>query len=336
MMMISGIRQAFVGGCFLLAGLMAFAQSQPLRSVPDISYKIARPTFPVAAYRSIGVAEFRSMVGKAFQKAGFSLVVVDEQKGKSTVFQFRFDADPKSRLAPTVLVSADELPDSRRRCNPCFLRFAEIKNMQEIKALPWMAQYDLSARLVPAIDNAYSTIESVGREHLDPAFPFSYKRQWEGEKNLYGNSFVGISLPGLKEAVVRAYRSAGFVPIESELPARPSELALSFSFPVDPAKEGGVLYKVVIYSQYDAAGHCHPCEVAEQYDPYQQLPAAGLSGVLNRATLESRFTTARNAAFESMQAELGRHLRPRSVFSDPPKRAPLGSPPPPPTPPVAT
>lgn len=276
------------------------------------------------------------MVGKAFQKSGFSLVAVDEQKGKSTVFQFRFDADPKSRLAPTVLMSADELPDSRRRCNPCFLRFAEIKNVQEIKALPWMAQYDLSARLIPAIDNAYSTIESVGREHLDPAFPFSYKREWEGEKNLYGNSFVGISLPGLKEAVVRAYRSAGFVPIENELPSRPSELALTFSFPVDPARDGGVVYKVMIYSQYDADGHCHPCEVAEQYDPYQQLPAAGLSGVLNRATLESRFTTARSAAFESMRSELERYLRPRSAFLVPPKRAPLGSPPPPPTPPVVT
>lgn len=333
MMITSGVRKALVGGCFLLAGLAAFAQSQ---SALDMGYKIGRPTYPVAAYRNIGVAEFRSMVSKAFQKSGFSFIAVDEQKNKSTVFEFKFGVDPAVQLVPKVLVSADELLDGRKRCNPCFLRFAEIKNSQDVKALPWMAQYELSALLVPAIDNAYSTIESVGRDHLDPSFKFSYKKQWQGEQNLFGNSFVGIDLPRLKENIVRAYRSAGFVSIEGEALPKGSEHALTFSFPVDPAKDGGAVYKVRISSQYDANGHCYPCEVTEQYDPYQKLPPSGLSGALSRATLESRFTAARTAAYENMRTELERYLRPRSVFSVPPKQAPLGSPPPAPTPMVVT
>lgn len=334
MMTISDFRKTLIGACFLLTGLAASAQ--PQQSVLDMSYKIGRPTFPVAAYRNISASEFRSMVSKAFQKSGLSLVAVDEQKNKSTVFTFKFDVDPKMRLVPVVLVSADELLDSRRKCNPCFLRFTAIKNEQDFKVLPWMAQYDLSALLVPAIDNAYSTIESTGREYSDPSFGFNYKRQWDGEQNLFGNSFVGISLPSLKENIVRAYRSAGFIPVEIEVPSRAPELALTFSFPVDPTKDGGVVYKVRIYSQYDSDGHCYPCEVTEHYDPYQQLPPSGLSGVLSRATLEPRFTAARNAAYESMRTDLDRYLRPRSVFSVPPKRAPLGSPPPRPTPSVVT
>ena len=336
MVFTSGIRKALLGGCFLLVGLTAFAQPELYRSVLDLSYKSARPALPVAAYRNISGAEFRSMVNKAFQKSDFSLVAVGQQKNKSTVFEFKFNADPKWRFVPTVLVSAEELLDGKKKCNPCYLRFFEIKNAPEVKALPWMAQYDLSARLLPAIDNAYATIESVGREHIDPAFRFDYKRQWEGEKTLFGNAFVGLSLPSLKENIVRAYQSAGFLPVESEAPPKAPELTLAFSFPVDPAKEGGVVYKVKVLSQYDADGHCYPCEVIEYFDPHQQLPPAGLSGVVSRASLESRFTAARNAAYESMRTDLERYLRPRSVFSVPPKPAPLGSPRPPPMPVAAT
>uniref|UniRef100_UPI000D4AC5CF hypothetical protein n=1 Tax=unclassified Variovorax TaxID=663243 RepID=UPI000D4AC5CF len=332
----SCVRKVLAGGCLLLAGLAALAQPYPRQPVLDLSYKLGKPSFPVAGYRNIGVAEFRSMVTQAFQRSGFSFVALDEQKNRSTVFEFRFDAEPKARLVPTVLVSTDELLDGKKKCNPCFLRFAQVSNAQDIKTLPWMAQYDLSARLVPAIDNAYATIESAGREHLDPAFRFSYKRQWEGERNLFGNSFVGIGLPALQEQIVRAYRHAGFIPVESDAASKAFEPGLKFSFPVEPGKEGGVVYRVRIDSQYDADGRCNPCEVSEHYDPYQKLPPAGLSGVVSRATLESRFTAARDAAYEGMRIDLERYLRPRSVFSVPPKQVPLGSPPPPPTPLVVT
>jgi len=90
-MVISRIWKALLGGCCLLAALAVSAQ-QPLPGVLGLSYKIGRPAVPAAACQKITVTEFRSMVSKAFQKSGFSLVAVDAQKNKSTVFQFRFDA----------------------------------------------------------------------------------------------------------------------------------------------------------------------------------------------------------------------------------------------------
>jgi len=90
-MVISRIRKTLLAGCCLLAALAISAQ-QPLPGVPGLSYKIGRPAVPAAAYQKITVTEFRSMVSKAFQKSGFSLVAVDAQKNRSTVFQFRFDA----------------------------------------------------------------------------------------------------------------------------------------------------------------------------------------------------------------------------------------------------
>lgn len=334
-MAISRIFKALIGGCCLLAALAVSAQQQ-LPGVLGLSYKIGRPSVPAAAYQKITVTEFRSMVSKAFQKSGFSLVAVDAQKNKSTIFQFRFDAYPKVEAKPMIFISADELFDERKRCNPCFLRFAEIRNASEFERLPWMTQYELSALLVPAIDNAYATIEASGRGNLDAAWGFNYKRQWAGEQNLFGNSFTGIESSSLKEAIAGAYRNAGFIPLESLGGIRTPADTLAFSFPVDPGKDGGAIYMLKFRGQYDADRRCHPCEVIEEYDPYQQLPPAGLSGIVGRATLESRFTAARSAAYDAMRADLDRHLRPGSVFSIPPKQAPLGSPRPPPTPPVVT
>ena len=333
-MVITRICKTLLGGCCLLAALAVSAQ-QPLPGVLGLSYKIGQPAVPAAVYQKITVTEFRAMVSKAFQKSGFSLVVVEAQKNKSTIFQFRFDAYPKVEPKPMIFVSADELPDERKRCNPCSLRFAEIRNASEFERLPWMTQYELSALLVPAIDNAYATIESNG--HRNPEWErFNYKRQWAGERNLFGNSFTGIEFSSLKEAIASAYRNAGFILVENLGGIRTPEDTLAFSFPVDPGKDGGALYTLKVRRQYDANGRCHPCEVVEEYDPYQQLPPAGLSGIVGRATLESRFTAARSAAYETMRADLERHLRPGSVFSMPPKQPPLGSPRPPPTPPVAT
>ena len=320
-----------------MTGLGALAQSQTPWSALDLSYRIGTTPLPVAAYRNISDAEFRSMISKAFQKSGFTLVKVAEQKDK-TVFEFKFDVTSKSGMAPAVLVSTDKIIDGKKKCSPCFLRSTEIKNLQDVRTLPWMAQYDMVALLVPAIDNAYSTMESIGRQHLDPSIGFNYKPQWKGEKNLFAdtNSFIGIGLPSLKESITRAYRNAGFVPVESATPAKEFDSVLSFRFPVDPAKEDGVVYEVGIRNQFDAEGHCYPCEVTEHYNPYQQLPPAGLSGVFSRATLESRFTAARDAAYDNMRSELERYLRPRSAFSALPKVAPLGSPPPRPIPLVVT
>jgi len=276
------------------------------------------------------------MVRKAFQEAGFVFVSAKEQKDKLTTIQFDLAINPKTEPTPTILASIDELLDGRKKCDPCFLRFTEISNEREIRALPWMMQYKVTSLLVPAIDKAYSNIESSGRTHLDPSFSFNYKPQWKGEQNLFGNSYTGISLTDLKDRVINAYRSAGFTPIESNTDPKSSELDLIFNFPIDLTKDGGAIYKLRIHSQFDSNGRCYPCEVTENYDPYQRLPPAGLSGVLDRATLESRFSTARSTAFENTRIDLERYLRPRSGFTVPIKPAPLGSPRPPPTPIVVT
>jgi hypothetical protein len=336
MTVISSVKNLLISGSCLLIGLSANAQLQPWQNILYLHYKGGHSSFPAAAYRNISVAEFRSMVRKSFQASGFSLVSVEEQKDKSTIFRFNLSADPKTGPNAKISVSTDELLDGKKRCGPCFLRFAEINNVAEIGTLPWVAQYDLTALLIPAIDKAYSSIEASGREHLDSSFGFNYKPQWKGERNLLGNSYTGIGLPDLKEQIINAYRNAGFTPIESNNNSK-TRLELAFSFPLDPTKDsGGVIYKLDIAGQYEANGHCYPCEVVETYNPYQRLPPAGLSGVLNRATLGSRFSAARTAAYENMRIDLERYLRPRSEFSIPAKPAPLGSPPPPPTPIVVT
>ena len=136
----SGVGKALIGGFFLLGGLAASAQFPPWNSVLAFHYKIGQPAFPAAAYRNISVAEFRSMVRKAFQGSGFAFVSVDEQKNKSTIIQFELAIDSKIGPRPKILVSTDELLDGRKKCNPCFLRFAQVRNAEEIGALPWMAQ----------------------------------------------------------------------------------------------------------------------------------------------------------------------------------------------------
>lgn len=325
---ISEIGKTWMAALGLLSALTASAQYGGVNAL-ELSYKVGRPTLAAAAYQNISVAEFRSLVRKAFESSGFVPTGVKEQKEKSTIYEFSFSGDAGALPTMRILVSAEELTDHRKRCNPCFLRFAEVANASDVGALPWMAQYDLSSRLVPAIDKAYAAIESSGRPFAQPSFKFNYKPQWTGEKNLFGNSFVDIALPELKERILRAYSNAGFVPGENDDNSKDSRTRLNFTFPIDPAGEGGAKYGVGILAQYDAQGRCHPCEIVEYYDPYQRLPPAGLSGVLNRATLESRFSAARNSAHENLRAELTSSLRPRSAFSGLAKVAPLGSPTPP-------
>lgn len=336
MKMSLGFFKAAIACLCLLVGQGAFAQSTAGRSALDLSYRATGSALPVAAYENISSEDFRSMVRKAFQQAGFSQVSVDHLKNGAQAMRFRFDLKSTANFRAEVLVHFDELLDGRKRCAPCFLRRAEIDNSPSMRMLPWMDQYDLNAALVPAIDQAFFTLESSGRKYLVPSFEFAYRQQWTGERNLFGNSFVGISLPDLKQKIVHAYRRAGFIPAAVEASSRNADMELAFVFPLDPSNDAGAIYKVNIFSQYDKRGDCHPCEVVENYNPHQQLPAAGLSGVLSRATLESRFTAARDAAYEGVRIELERYLRPRSTFSIPPKPAALGSPPPKLTPPAAT
>ena len=56
----------------------------------------------------------------------------------------------------------------------------------------------------------------------------------------------------------------------------------------------------------------------------------------SRLTLESRFTAARMQALEKLKSGTEHYLRPETVFTIPPKPAPLGSPRPQIQPPIVT
>ena len=147
----------------------------------------------------------------------------------------------------------------------------------------------------------------------------------EWRKEPVQNSFVGVEPEDLIAKIIDAYRAAGFTFVKEEkIDSTASKLTLSFPISQDQAE--GVVYTIAVSSQFDARGRCYPCEISETYDPYQRLPAAGLSGIPNRLTLESRFSAARIQAFEALMSATGRYLRPGTVFTIPAKLAPLGSP----------
>ena len=152
-----------------------------------------------------------------------------------------------------------------------------------------------------------------------------------------------MELPDLKTAIIDSYRAAGFTFVnDDQLDAAIGRSELEFSFPLDPDKgAGGVVYKVSLAAQFhdrNASGsgtssksssnssNCYPCEMSEAYDPYQQLPPAGLSGMTNRLSLEPRFAAARTLALERLKAATERYLRPGTLFLTPAKPAALGSP----------
>lgn len=313
---------------FLGTTLLGNAFGQTDGSPFLLHYKPKPNHMPVAAYRGIEVAAFRKLVTGAFEASGFSLKAITKMKDGQSQYSFSHpgvSADKAESIA--LVLKVDENLDPHRRCMNCFLRSTELPDAPAIEKLPRMVQYDLSSLIFPAIDRAYDRIRIDGQQYMDASFGFSYKNQWQGERNLYGNAFSGVRLPALKAATVNAYRAAGFVFAGDEQEdVNGGASKLDFTFPLEPDQAAGAVYKVVFISQLDASGNCHPCEMSESFDPHQALPAAGLSGMAARLTLESRFSAARALAFDKLKEATERYLRPRSVFTVPPKPAPLGSP----------
>jgi hypothetical protein len=110
------------------------------------------------------------------------------------------------------VLEVDQTPIGKTpcRCANCFLRLAELPGLPALQKLPWMAQYEVSSHVFPAIDRAFAKIRADGQSVMDARFGFNYQDQWQGERNLHGNSFVGIDLPGLKAVTIDSYRAAGF------------------------------------------------------------------------------------------------------------------------------
>lgn len=321
-------------GMVLLKSASGQLGNAPLMLHPTLSSN----TLPVAAYRDIKVEEFRKLVVGAFEDSRFLLTAV-EVKGGETHYKFSYPVRVgKGVQNIELLVRVNENLDKRKRCANCFLRLAELPDLPALRNLPWMAQYEVSSAIFPAIDRAFGKIRTTGQASMDRSFNFEYRDQWRGERNLYENSFVGINLSDLKAATIDSYRAAGFTFVsDDQKGSAEGRTELVFYFPIEPDQAAGVVYKVVFAAQFNEHGSgCYPCEMKEAYDPYQQLPPAGLTGMSNRLTLESRFTAARTFAYERLKSGTGQYLRPGTVFLVPPKPAPLGSPRPSPVPVVVT
>lgn len=296
--------------------------------------------FAIASYSNIKVEDFRKLVIGAFEESQFALTSISKENAKddATQYNFSYSVPVGEKLySAEMVVRVHENLDKNKRCANCFLRQAFFPEFSAMVRFPWMVQYEMSGRIFPAIDQAFAKIRINGQSYSDTSFGFNYKNQWNGERNLLDNSFVDVGPSELKTVIFDSYRAAGFVFVnEQKRGTTESTLDLVFSFPIDGDQGGGVVYKILFASRLAMSGSCFPCEIKESYDPYQQLPPAGLSGVSSRLTLEARFTAARTLAFEKLKAATERHLRPRSVFVVPPKPAPLGSPRPRPVPPVVT
>lgn len=312
-----------------------------IANAPILLHPNLTPTaLPVAAYRGIKLEEFRKLVIGAFENSGFSLKAIETAKDGQAHYKLSYPVpvDPVGKGVQNIAIEVrvDEFLDKHKKCGNCFLRQAELPDLPALRNLPWMVQYQASSAIFPAIDRAFAKIHADGQSAMDTNFPFTYVNQWRGERNLYENSFVGIELPDLKAAIIDSYRSAGFTFVTDGLKdSANGRSELEFSFPLDPDKAaGGVVYKINLAAQFNegngsvrgSGSNCYPCEISEAYDPYQQMPAAGLSGMTNRLSLEPRFAAARTLAFERLKAATERYLRPGTTFLVPPKPEPLGSP----------
>lgn len=286
----------------------------------------ASEAFAIAAYKGMQAENFSKMVSTAFENAGFSSRTSERMKDGTVRYTFAYPVAMEGQVQNIeVVLRTDENIDKKGRCATCFLRTTVLTDFAHLQQAPWMLQYAVNRQVLPAIDQAYASIQQDGQAFMDGSLGFDYKNQWQGEKNLYENSFVGIEQTSLKSTVIDAYRAAGFIfqgDIRKDL--RVSDLV--FSFPVDPDQAEGVVYKISLASQLDASDRCYPCEITEVYDPYQKLPAAGLSGMSKRLTLESRFAASRALALEKLKNSTAQFLRAGTMFTMPPKPAPLGSP----------
>lgn len=320
-------------------GCFSISSSQPVAK-PVVTIDPWVPhAFPVAIYRNIRADHLNQMLVDSFSEFNFSLLAKRRDADDSTVFQFSYPMDKNGKSGTMIFEFKVDGTVVKNKCMNCFLRRGRILNERDTGKLPWMAQYDLSSRLYPDIDQAYASIKNRSLNYLDPQHGFDYKTMWSGERNRpgYENSYVKVKLPDLKREVARAFTDSGFILLRDSNPAADAaDSVLAFSFPVDGDKPAGVVYSIQIASQFDVDGFCHPCETWSVYDPYQALPPAGLSAMSGRLTLAARFDAGLNSAYDQTKAATERYLRPRTQFIRPPKSAPLGSPRPPPLPMVVT
>ncbi|MEO6017784.1 MAG: hypothetical protein ABIP46_11045 [Polaromonas sp.] len=316
-------------------GYFSISNGQALQN-PIASAATRSHAMPMAIYKDIKIDDLSRLLIDSFSEFNFSLLAAKKSADGSTVFQFSY---PIYKNGSVIFEFNVDGTIVNKKCMNCFLRWGELQGEKAIEKLPWMAQYDLSSRLYPDIDKAYSSIQNKSLNYMDRQYGFDYKSMWSGERNRagYDNSYVGVRVSNLKRELVRAFTDSGFVLLSDSNPATDaSDSVLRFSFPIGSDKPDGVVYAIQLASQFDANGLCFPCESQVRYDPYQTLPPAGLSAMAGRLALASRFEAGLNNAYDQIKASTERYLRPRTQFVRPPKFAPPGSPRPALRPPVVT
>lgn len=318
----------FICTLIVIAIIIPSAIAQTTSNPIDI-YKEPNPrALPVAIYEKIPKEEFRKLIIVTLAENNFTFISTTEELEKEVTHNFLYSFYSGEKFIKiNVAIGTNENLDVKMKCVNCFLKLPKITNIQTIKSLPWLVQYDLMNSLFSDMDKMYASIKINGLRYMDKKFGFDYEKKWNGERNFsaFGNSLVDVNLLDLKQEVIKSYVNAGFLFIRDKN-INENTLTLIFNYPINVENKEGVVYGISFLNQLNDNKFCHPCEITETYDPHQKLPAVGILGVADRLTLESRFIAARARAFELLKNATSRYLRPRTTFVVPPKPAPLGSP----------
>lgn len=334
--------------CMATAAAKMRVPQNPLDLHPRGSDAVA-----VAGYQGVKADAWRKQVQSAFERAGFALK--QTRKGPGGVVAYRFEKQVALSQGPRnveVEVRTDGQVDAQGRCVACFLRLADVQGLdaparlspgevretpakERLTALPWLDQYTLSRAIFPALDQAYADMRTAGQAWQMPNMPFRYEPRWRGDSNVHQNAYAGQTPAQLKALIVGAWTAAGFVLVK-ELPVGTNEIRLEFAFPMSKNSAEGVAYPIRLVLQTDAQGLCQTCETQDEFNPHQSLPPAGLAGMRDRLSLQSRFSAARKLAYDKLKAASEGQLRSGSTFLTPPEPAALGSPAPRVLPPAVT
>lgn len=335
--------------CMATAAAKMRAPQNPLDLHPRGSDAVA-----VAGYQGVKADVWRKQVQSAFEREGF--VLKQTRQGPGGSLTDRFEKQVALSQGPRSIaleLRTDGQVDAQGRCVTCFLRLADVQGLdapprqspselaqgiltrERLTVLPWLDQYTLSRAIFPAIDQAYADIRAAGQAWQIPSMPFRYEPRWRGDINVHQNAYAGQTPAQVKALIVGAWTAAGFVLVK-ESPMGTDGTLLEFAFPMSEKSAEGVAYPIRLINQVDAKGLCQTCETQDEFDPHQSLPPAGLAGMRDRLSLQSRFSAARKLAYDKLKAASEGQLRSGSSLLTPPEPAALGSPAPRVLPPAVT
>lgn len=318
----------------LLAVLSTFCMA-------DVPMKPA--ALALSSYKGIGLGTFEKTVLSGLTAEGFVLDSTNRERDKdgqhNILMKFKYPLPIGDTSAPPlIVVKVDGTLDRSGNCVLCFLRGPYIEDHRALMKSSWMERYELRFQVNSRLDKSVSRVQGdLLKFAQNPAI--TTETYWTGEENTEkdSNSFIVLSPAELKAKLVTQLSSAGFVFIDESNPWKlENSVFLNFIYPYTTGERMGAKYEIIINSQLDKNGNCYPCEVRESFDPYQNLPAPGLAGVLDRATISTRFYSSLSAAQDQMQSTLSQYLRPKTQFFRLKSSVTLGTPRPRPRPLVVT